>query len=47
MSEKKSDQPEKDLESELEGLIEQNESQAEGMKKIIQSIRPANKKKSK
>lgn len=47
MSENKQDPPKKDLESELEGLIEQNESQSEGMKKIIRSIRPSDKNNSK
>lgn len=47
MSEEKQDDSEKDLESELEGLIEQNKSQSEGMKKIIRSIRPTGKQNSK
>jgi hypothetical protein len=35
---KKSEKKEPDLENELEGLIKQNEHQARGMKKLIDSI---------
>ena len=39
---KKSEKKEPDLENELEGLIRQNEDQASGMKKLIDSINKNN-----
>jgi hypothetical protein len=40
MKNDKSKKKEKDLEDDLKGLIEQNTHQTEGMKKLINSIKP-------